>query len=125
MFDCLFVQMEYNISYWKKKLRKIKEEDIIGLNSFRSHAWVRAEGRNIGAETIKYHLTNPTDLEKVSKSKKYDNTVDLYFKLSNVRSLYVAMMPKVIKGKEKFIVKTTYIINKKLQRKLGDKRWKK
>ncbi len=37
--------MEYNISYWKKKLRKIEERDIIGLQSFRSHAWARAVGR--------------------------------------------------------------------------------
>ncbi|MCD6575679.1 MAG: hypothetical protein J7K73_00800 [Nanoarchaeota archaeon] len=117
--------MEYSLSYWKKKLRKICEKDIVGLRSFRSHAWTRAISRNIGSTTVLYHLTHPENLEKVEKSKKYDNTVNLYFKLSNVRSLFVALMPKTIDGKEKFIVKTTYIINKKFQRRLGDKRWKK
>ena len=116
--------MSNDVEYWKRKLKRFNEEDILGMSSWRSHGWIRSETRgNIGSETIKWHLTHPDDLIKTAPSKKLGEGQDLYFKMSNRRILFVAILIKKIKGREKLIVKTNYIINKKKQRRLGDKRW--
>ena len=116
--------VDYTLTYWKKKLRNINEEDIVGLRSYNSHAWIRAVSRNIEPETVLYYLKHPDSLEKVLKSYKYKSTIELYFKHSSSRYLFVAVMLKRVNRKEKLIVKTTFYINKKVQRRLGDKRWK-
>lgn len=116
--------MHNQINYWMEKLKKFKESDVLGLSSWRSHAWKRAETRNIGNETIKWNLTNPDELIGVESSKKFDGGKDLYFKLSNKRILFVAILIKKMKGREKLIVKTSYIIYRKVQKNVGDSRWK-